>query len=57
MSRISQLKQALKKRELKGIAGWNEFEASNEFKEILEFVGSEEEIFNKFYERLSLKVF
>lgn len=24
---------------------------------MLEFVGSEEEIFNKFYERLSLKVF
>jgi hypothetical protein len=57
MAKISQLRQAIKKHEIKGIVNWPELEAATEFKEILEFINSEEEIFSKFYEKLSLKVF
>jgi hypothetical protein len=40
-----------------GIEEWEDFDKSEEFKKINLFLNEEEEIFNKFYERLAFKVF
>ena len=56
ITHLGLLRQALAKQELKGVTNWPELEGVPEFQQILEFIRSEEEIFNRFYERLSLKV-
>jgi hypothetical protein len=57
VTKIAALKLSLKKREIKEVQNWPEFEKTPEFRELTEFIDSEEDIFNRFYEKLSLKVF
>lgn len=57
VTKIAALKLSIKKREIKEVQNWPEFEKTHEFKELAEFIDSEEDIFNRFYEKLSLKVF
>ena len=49
ITKIAALREAIRKREVKDVPSWEEFEVSKEFKETMEFIASEEEIFNRFY--------
>lgn len=57
IEQINTLKASLKSKNVAGIEKWEDFDKSDEFKKINMFLNEEEEIFNKFYERLALKVF